>query len=252
MYEGNVWPSGSAGFPASSRRRLTQFYAELQALSARLLRLLALSLGEEAERFDGWLEDSLSTLRLLHYPPNATSTSAGYDDDSSSISSGETFSTLGDVPASSAGEAQGGSGDVVDAGAGGEGVSDDVDVKLSCTPHTDSGILTLLHQDPTGGLEVRNSDGLWVPAPYVPGSVVANIGDLMARVSGGRFVATMHRVRAPGASAVHGPAYGRFSVPFFFEPGEECVVRTLDGREAVRYGDHVRGKMATWVEFQDV
>ena len=40
MYEGNVWPSGSAGFPASSRRRLTQFYAELQALSARLLRLL--------------------------------------------------------------------------------------------------------------------------------------------------------------------------------------------------------------------
>lgn len=39
---------------------------------------------------------------------------------------------------------------------------------------------------------------------------------------------------------------GRLSVPFFFEPGEDCVV------EGVRYGDHVRGKMGAWVEFQGV
>jgi isopenicillin N synthase-like dioxygenase len=128
------------------------------------------------------------------------------------------------------------------------------EVKLSCTPHTDSGILTLLHQDPTGGLEVLNSTGSWIPAPYIPNTIVVNIGDLMAKVSGGRWVATMHRVRAPmhksDEEGEHGPGFGRFSVPFFFEPGEECWVRDVDGGDAVRYGDHVRAKMKTWVEFQ--
>ncbi|QSS62101.1 2OG-Fe(II) oxygenase [Histoplasma capsulatum] len=141
-------------------------------------------------------------------------------------------------------------------------------VKLSCTPHTDSGILTLLHQDATGGLEVQNSDGKWVAAPYVPESIVVNIGDLMAKVSGGRFVATMHRVRAPPAAAptlasvapistntVGTEHFGRFSVPFFFEPGEKCVIKSVDdadGVGAVVYGEHVRAKMKTWVEFQDL
>lgn len=154
-----------------------------------------------------------------------------------------------------------------------------------CTPHTDSGILTLLHQDPTGGLEVRNNAAAaaggaaaWIPAPYVPGSLVVNIGDLMARVSGGRYVATLHRVvvlrrrqrpagggeEAGGGGSVPGGGHGRggglggrLSVPFFFEPGEDCVVRSVEGGggagdEGVVYGDHVREKMSTWVEFQDV
>lgn len=124
-------------------------------------------------------------------------------------------------------------------------------MKLSCTPHTDSGILTLLHQDATGGLEVLNAAGDWVPAPYIPGSVVVNIGDLMATVSGGRFTATMHRVRAPSVQTPN-EGFGRFSVPFFFEPGEKCVVEPIDGsQEGVVYGEHVRKKMLTWVEFQD-
>ncbi|KAL8760271.1 MAG: hypothetical protein Q9199_000170 [Rusavskia elegans] len=53
--------------------------------------------------------------------------------------------------------------------------------ELCCTPHTDSGILTFLHQDSTCGLEVLGPDDEWVAAPYVPGSVVVKIGDLMAK-----------------------------------------------------------------------
>ncbi|RDW89518.1 hypothetical protein BP6252_01550 [Coleophoma cylindrospora] len=122
--------------------------------------------------------------------------------------------------------------------------------KIICTPHTDSGILTLLHQDPTGGLEVLNSSGEWIAAPYVPGSVVVNIGDLMARVSNGRYVATTHRVRATTEGAI---AKKRFSVPFFFEPGPACVVRSIAGNDAgVVYGEHVLEKMSGWVEFQPV
>ncbi|PWY66020.1 Clavaminate synthase-like protein [Aspergillus heteromorphus CBS 117.55] len=214
LSEPNVWPAGDF----QSRRRLEQLYAELQTLASQLLSLLALSLGKPAGFFDDYLVDSLSTLRLLHYPVVSP---APRDDSDSGLGSSP------DVPS---------------------------DVRLSCTPHTDSGILTLLHQDPTGGLEVRNAAGRWIPAPYIPGSLVVNIGDLMATVSGGRFVATMHRVRAPAGPRDGIPRrLGRISVPFFFEPGEACVVSPVDGEgEAVVYGDHVRSKMQTWVEYQDL
>ncbi|EIW75300.1 Clavaminate synthase-like protein [Coniophora puteana RWD-64-598 SS2] len=115
--------------------------------------------------------------------------------------------------------------------------------ELSCTPHTDSGLLTLLHQDSTGGLEVLNAAGEWIPAPYVPGSLVVNIGDLMAQLSGGTYVATRHRVRVTRGKS-------RYSVPFFCEPGVDAVVPSPDG--VVRYEEFVLGKMKTWVEFQDL
>jgi isopenicillin N synthase-like dioxygenase len=99
---------------------------------------------------------------------------------------------------------------------------------------------------------VLNASGDWVPAPYVPNSLVVNIGDLLAKVSGGRFVATMHRVRTNEGGASRGHGMGRFSVPFFFEPGENCLVSSIDAGESVVYGEHVRKKMGTWVEFQDV
>ncbi|KAL2039710.1 hypothetical protein N7G274_007569 [Stereocaulon virgatum] len=122
--------------------------------------------------------------------------------------------------------------------------------ELCCTPHTDSGLLTLLHQDETGGLEVLSADGQWVAAPYVEGSIVVNIGDLMSKVSGGRFRATWHRVRSSAGRA-------RFSVPCFFERGGGwwggCVDDDGEGEGAgVLYGRHVLEKMSGWVEFRDV
>lgn len=216
LAEPNVWPDEQT-FPA--RSKLEVLYVELQILASKLLSLLAVSLGKPADYFASYLENSLSTLRLLHYPPAQS-------------------------PASGSGQASSN------------------EVKLSCTPHCDSGLLTLLHQDTVGGLEVLNSSGQWVAAPYIPESLVVNIGDLMAKVSGGRFVATMHRVRAPSpkptATAMTGCSNGgslssgRISVPFFFEPGENCLVRSVDGDEGfVVYGEHVRAKMKTWVEFLD-
>jgi isopenicillin N synthase-like dioxygenase len=85
--------------------------------------------------------------------------------------------------------------------------------------------------------------------PYVPGSMVVNIGDLVAKVSGGRWVATFHRVRSSNREGVK--SKGRYSVPFFFEPGLNCVVKTGEGDEVV-YGEHLLEKMKGWVEFRDV
>lgn len=222
LAEANIWPDSTL---FGSRDRLEKLHDELQDLSAQLLSLLAVGLEKPADYFDHYLTNSLSTLRLLHYPATETSLN------------NRSTSTLGSNT---------------------ESISSDIsdNVKLSCTPHTDSGILTLLHQDSTGGLEVQNSAGQWVPAPYIPGSIVVNIGDLMAEVSGGRFVATMHRVRAPQPKSDgggHGVGFGRFSVPFFFEPGENCVVKSVDREDSpgIIYGEHVRNKMKTWVEFQD-
>jgi isopenicillin N synthase-like dioxygenase len=203
LAEPNVWPQEEIF--VQGRARLEKLYGELQSLSSTLLSLLAVSLDKPIDFFSNYLEDSLSTLRLLHYPPQTS-----------------------------------------------DKLPQPGEVKLCCTPHTDSGILTLLHQDPTGGLEVLNASGDWVPAPYVPNSLVVNIGDLLAKVSGGRFVATMHRVRTNEGGASRSDGMGRFSVPFFFEPGENCLVRSIDAGESVVYGEHVRKKMGTWVEFQDV
>ncbi|KAI1330248.1 Clavaminate synthase-like protein [Xylariaceae sp. FL0255] len=223
LSEPNVWPSGPhASQLTEFRPKMEQLYSELQSLSSQLLSLLAQSLGKRRDYFTHYLQDSLSTLRLLHYPPAAEFSNGS----SSSLDSGVFTS------------------------------AEEPTVKLSCTPHTDSGILTLLHQDSSGGLEVLNSSKQWVPAPYIAGSLVVNIGDLMHEVSGGRFVATMHRVRAPPAGKdAHGAhmGFGRFSVPFFFEPGEMCKVKSIDEpeeAEGAMYGTHVREKMRTWVEYE--
>ena len=254
LYEPNIWPGPASHFPAASRKRLTHLYSELQGLSSQLLALLAIALGQSPNHFESWLGDSLSTLRLLHYPP-AFKLSRGLEDDTSSVAS--SVDTLSTTDSSIVSDHDSVFSHPIEQPTPTIHAKESESVKLACTPHTDSGILTLLHQDPTGGLEVLNSDGDWIAAPYIPGSIVVNIGDLMAKVSGGRFVATMHRVRAPTAERItHGEGFGRFSVPFFFEPGEDCVVRNIDSDgdgegKGVRYGVHVREKMSGWVEFQD-
>lgn len=85
----------------------------------------------------------------------------------------------------------------------------------------------------------------------------------MAKVSGGRWVATYHRVKAtkkeegvPKGQENRikdgmGTGKGRYSVPFFFEPGIDCVVESVEGDQVV-YGKHVLEKMKQWVEFQDL
>jgi isopenicillin N synthase-like dioxygenase len=90
--------------------------------------------------------------------------------------------------------------------------------------HTDYGLLTLLAQDDTGGLEVR-VDSRWQPVAPVPDSFVCNLGDMLERMTGGRFRSTPHRVRLP---SVH-----RYSFPLFLDPGWSVEVRPLPGMDPV-------------------
>jgi isopenicillin N synthase-like dioxygenase len=163
---------------------LESLYAELQLLSSTPLSLLAVSLNKPANHFAHYLKDSLSTLRLLHYPPQQSASAK----------------------------------------------STDKEPKLCCTPH---------------------AKGHRMPAPHVPGTIVVKIGDLIAQVSGREFVATKHRVRTNSGGSSGADGMGRFSVSFFFEPGEACVVQSIERDESVVYGEYVRKKKGTWVEYQD-
>jgi isopenicillin N synthase-like dioxygenase len=85
--------------------------------------------------------------------------------------------------------------------------------------HTDYGLLTLLAQDSHGGLQVK-SPGRWIEAPPIDGALVCNIGDMLERLTGGRFKSTPHRVQNRSGQ-------DRLSFPLFFDPDFLAVMRPL-------------------------
>ena len=87
------------------------------------------------------------------------------------------------------------------------------------TPHTDYGAITLLAVDGLPGLEVLH-DGAWTPVAAAPGSVIVQLGDMLARWTNDRYRSTPHRV--VGSSGAD-----RFSIPFFVNPDPHTVVSTI-------------------------
>jgi isopenicillin N synthase-like dioxygenase len=98
--------------------------------------------------------------------------------------------------------------------------------------HTDYGVLTILAQDDAGGLEVRSGDR-WIAAPPLAGSFVCNIGDMLERMTQGRYRSTPHRVRNPAPR-------DRLSLPFFFDPNFRARIEATNGT----YGDYILAKVA--------
>jgi isopenicillin N synthase-like dioxygenase len=92
--------------------------------------------------------------------------------------------------------------------------------------HTDYGLLTILADDGTPGLEVRTRDG-WTAIEPVEGGFVCNLGDMLERMTAGRYRSTPHRVRPPTGGA------DRLSCPFFFDPGWDVEVGPLPLVDAV-------------------
>jgi isopenicillin N synthase-like dioxygenase len=120
--------------------------------------------------------------------------------------------------------------------------------------HTDYGLVTLLAQDDSGGLQVAAPEG-WIDAPPIPGTLVCNIGDMLDRMTGAWYRSTPHRVRNLSG-------HGRLSFPFFLDPGFAAEVPPLPARAATArdgsrrwdgqdlraftgtYGDYLIGKVS--------
>ena len=102
------------------------------------------------------------------------------------------------------------------------------------SPHTDWGILTVILQDSTGGLQYHYN-GEWLDVDPLPNSFVINAGDYLNFLSGGRYHSPVHRVLAPTST-------DRFSFVLFFYPRydaplTEAKVRVSDSSDSSCSGD---------------
>jgi isopenicillin N synthase-like dioxygenase len=118
---------------------------------------------------------------------------------------------------------------------------------IGAYPHSDYGVMTLLAQDPSGGLELQKPDGSWIGAPYIPGTFVVNIGDLMARWTNDVYRTNKHQV-------VNRLGTERYSIPFFFNPNHfapvECIPSCTGADRPRLYpmveaGEYVANKIRT-------
>lgn len=116
---------------------------------------------------------------------------------------------------------------------------------FSCGAHKDYGCLTFLLADPTQDAlqvfvprslaaanqmassstiklpkEEGTSNGVWIYANPLPGCVVCNIGEMWEVWTRGMYKSTLHRV-------IHRGNNYRVSLPFFFEPNFDALVKPL-------------------------
>ncbi|MGA9773785.1 MAG: 2-oxoglutarate and iron-dependent oxygenase domain-containing protein [Blastocatellia bacterium] len=108
--------------------------------------------------------------------------------------------------------------------------------------HTDYGLLTMLKQDMSGGLEVKVKSR-WVAAPPIPNSFVCNIGDMLDRMTGGLYLSTPHRVQKV-------TTHDRLSFPCFFDPNFNAEIKPIEIRRDVTDNKAERWDRASVHEFR--
>lgn len=186
------------------------YYRAMERIAGLLMGSLARGLAIDEALFAAPFVRGISTLRLIHYPLRTPESYSGAEPAIAVEHDGQARQLVG-------------------------------------APHTDSGILTLLNQDATGGLQARARDGRWLDVPPQSRSLVVNFGKLLELWTEGRVRATEHRVLAA--------ANARLSIPFFFEPRANALIQPLSvsGQAAIapfRYGDYLWERMVQFVEFR--
>ena len=108
--------------------------------------------------------------------------------------------------------------------------------------HTDYGLLTILRQDMSGGLQVKIKSQ-WIAASPIPNSFVCNIGDMLDRMTAGRYLSTPHRVQNLAN-------HNRLSFAFFFDPNFNAEVKPIKINSEVQDNWEERWDHASVHEFR--
>jgi isopenicillin N synthase-like dioxygenase len=186
-------------------------YRAMEQVAEALMRSIARTLHLPQGYFDRYFERGLSTLRLIRYPPRSAAELATVTDPALWV----------DGPGS--------------------------EQHLVGAPHTDSGFLTLLEQDGTGGLQVRSREGAWIDVPPLADTLVVNFGEVLEQWSARRIRATEHRVVGRGLE--------RHSIAFFYEARAEAIIAPLPcdsppSFPPFQYGDFLWKRITSFVEFR--
>ena len=104
--------------------------------------------------------------------------------------------------------------------------------------HTDPGILTLLLQDMTGGLQTKSRESGWIDVQPEEDTIVVNLGDAMQVWTNDQYVAAIHRV----LQRTNDP---RYSTPYFYNPKRDAVLKPIKGLS----DDGDLYKSFTWKEY---
>lgn len=94
---------------------------------------------------------------------------------------------------------------------------------MRAAPHEDINLITLLCGETDAGLEILNRDTQWIPVTSEQGEIVADVGDMLARMTNNRLLATTHRVVARGPEREK----SRYALPFFAHPRPDCDLSVL-------------------------
>nr|WP_305889011.1 2-oxoglutarate and iron-dependent oxygenase domain-containing protein [Parvularcula maris] len=111
--------------------------------------------------------------------------------------------------------------------------------------HEDINLITLLVSASAAGLELMDRDGVWRPIEAPADAIIADAGDMLARITNGHIPATTHRVVNPD-----GPNTSRYSMPFFLHPRPDAVLSVLPqfrgegAAEDITAGDFLAERLA--------
>lgn len=87
--------------------------------------------------------------------------------------------------------------------------------------HSDYGLWTMLLTDQPGLEFQHEASKQWIPVPFVNHGIIMNVGDVLDRLTSGRFISPFHRTRNL-SSQTH-----RLSLPFFYGPAWDARLHTL-------------------------
>jgi isopenicillin N synthase-like dioxygenase len=105
--------------------------------------------------------------------------------------------------------------------------------------HTDPGLITLLLQDQTGGLQTSSLEDGWIDVPPRPNAVIVNLGDALQAWSNDEYRAAVHRV-------VPMREQPRMSTPYFYNPPGDAVIAP---HPALLNGNGAKYRPFAWREY---